>query len=291
MKKIINKVFLGMFLIGSVLLLINIYGLFQPLGNDEIYSETHVLHKNDIDKNAQALLKEVLSEKNITDRKEYIKKVVLAVNKSIAHYWWEEGRIKYNLTIPIYKNFILWFKQFTDARHYKFYEFCDYKKALERKVGLCSQHAITVCGILNEKKIPCKIVALSGHVVAMAEVEPEKYWILDADYDVIVPLHIDEIEEDPSVIIPYYKDKIAYSNYALSQVENNNGENTDVNVITLEKLVSIFGKKGNFIIDGVEKYCGKKFSCEERAAYLIWIIPLLLILPFLLSKIKKLVNT
>ncbi len=286
-KNLRNKIFLIAFISGMALLALNIYGLFIPLGNADIYSEQHTLYKNDVDKNAQSLLNEVINEKKITNREEYFKKVVLAVNKNIAHYWWNEGRVKYNLTIPIYKNYILWFKQFTDSRHYKFYEFCNYKRALKRKVGLCSQHAISVCGILEAKKIPCKIVALSGHVVAMAEVKTDKYWVLDADYDVILPYSIDEIEQNPSIIIPYYKGKMPYSNYALQKNEKGESKNAFVNAISLEKMVDIFGPEGNYVVSSVEKYCGDKYFFEEMSFYLIWIFALLLILPFVVVNLLK----
>lgn len=193
MKGVPQKIYLIASVIGVVLFLINIYGLFIPLGNDAIYSNKHVLHENDVEKNAQPLLKEVLQQEKIVDRKVYFKKVVHAVNKNMAHYWWHEGLSEYNLTIPIYKNYIIWFRQFTNPEIYKF---CDYKRALERKVELCSQHAIIVSGILNDKKIPNKMVGLTGHLVVMAEVSSGKKWILDGDYDVIVPCSIDEIEKD-----------------------------------------------------------------------------------------------
>ena len=87
MKSILKKISIAAFMIGCILLLINIYGLFIPLGNNDIYSDKHVLHKNDIEKSAQPLLEEVLQQEDITDRKVYFKKLVHAVNKNMAHYW------------------------------------------------------------------------------------------------------------------------------------------------------------------------------------------------------------
>ena len=78
-------------------------------------------------------------------------------------------------------------------------------------MGLCSQHAIIVDGILKDKNIPSKIVRLTGHLVVMAEVSSDENWILDSDYDVIVPYSLTEIEKDSTIIIPFYKDKILYS--------------------------------------------------------------------------------
>ncbi len=286
MKSVFEKISIVAFVIGSILLLINIYGLFIPLGNDDIYSNEHVLHKNDIEKDAQPLLKEVLEQEKIVDRKVYFKKVVHAVNKNMAHYWWGEGRTKYNLTIPIYENYIIWFKQYTNPDIYKFYEFCNYNRALERKVGLCSQHALIVDGILKDKNIPSKIVRLTGHLVVMAEVSDDENWILDSDYDVIVPFSLAEIEKDSTIIIPFYENNIDYSSYAISQVENNKGQDTDVNILTLNQMINIYGKKGNSMADGVEEYWGDKCFYESMSYYLIWLIPLILILPLFMFRIK-----
>ena len=258
---------------------INIYGLFRPLGNDAIYEEEHTLFNNDIDSTSSQLSDEVLHEENIKNREVYFQKLVEAVNKNIAHYWRGEGRTKYNLTIPVYENYILWLKQFTDAKHYKLYEFCDYKHALERKIGLCSQQAIIICGILEDKHIPAKIVALSGHVVATAEVKKGDWWILDGDYGVIIPKSIEEIEKDSTLIIPYYKDKMNYNTFSTTQNQNN--------PIPLERLVKIYGADGNFVISGVKEYCGNRYSFEKMSYYLIWIIPLIFILPFLILLMKK----
>ncbi len=279
MKKYIYKTSKILFTIGIILLCINIYGLVKSLGNDAIYKEEHILFNNDIEPTSSKLLDEVLHKENIKNREEYFQKLVKAINKNIAHYWRGEGRTKYNLTIPIYKNYILWFKQFTDSKHYKLYEFCDYEHALERKVGLCSQHAIIICGILEDKHIPAKIVALSGHVVAEAEVKNGDWWILDGDYGVIIPKSIEEIEKDSTLIIPYYMDNMNYNRFSITQNQNN--------PIPLERLVKIYGADGNFVINSVKGYCGNRYSFEKTSYYLIWIIPLIFILPFLISSIKK----
>lgn len=280
MKQIFLKVSYLLFLIGLVLLLINIYGIFRPWGNDEIYSEQHSLFKTDILKSAKNDIDILLKQDSIRNRQEYFKSLVLAVNKSIAHYWSEEGRTKYALTIPVYKNWILWLKQFTNPHRFKYYEFCDYKKALERGVGLCSQQALIICGILKEKGIDCKIVMLSGHVVAMAEIETGKFWILDGDYGVILPYSISEIENNPAIVKPYYSGKLNYNNYSVSQNKNN--------PIPLNRIVEIYGKKGNAICNGVKAYKGEKiFLMEKRSFYLIWIIPFLLMLPLFIQKYKR----
>ncbi len=279
MKQALKTIAYLLFFIGFALTLINIYGVFRSWGDDEIYTEKHSLFENDIQKKAKSDIDKLLKQEKIDNRELYFKKLVAAVNSGVAHYWSEEGREKYNLTIPIYKNWILWLGQFTNPKRNKYYEFCDYKKALDRRVGLCSQQAIIICGILNEKGIDCKMVGLRGHVVAMAEISTGKYWILDSDYGVIIPYSIREIEENPSIVESYYSDKLRYNHYSLSQNKNN--------PISLKRMIEIYGKEGNRVGDGVEGYKGKKAVLKEkRSFFLIWIIPVLLMFPLLIIKIK-----
>ncbi len=282
MKKKIYRISLLLFYPAIVLLAMNFYGLFRPLGNEAIYSEQHSLFKDDVDRNAEKSIRELLKQDNIADRKAYFQKLVLAVNKTIAHYWSDEGRTRYHLTVPVYENYILWLNQFINPDRYKYYEYCDYRHALERKVGLCSQQAIITCGILEEKDIPCKIAGLKGHVVAMAEVQNGQYWILDSDYGIVIPYGIQQIEKDPSLVTPFYSGKLTYNDYSISQNKNN--------PIPLDKLIKIYGAEGNHIFNGVKDYCGNKYYKEKASYYLIWIIPLILMLPFLILTFHKNVN-
>ncbi len=263
--------------IGIILLMINIYGLFIPFKNEAIYEEEHVFFKNDIDRSYEYLISDILNEE-ITDREDFFRKLVIAVNKNMAHYWRDDGRFKYNLTVPFYKNYLLFMASYFMPKVFKKYEFCDYRLALERGVGLCSQHAIVICGILEEKGVPCRIVALSGHVVAMAEVKNDKWWILDGDYGVIIPYDIVQIEKTPSLVVNYYKDKLDYSDHAIKTGS----------FIPLLRLVEIYGKEGNRILKGVKEYCNiKKWIIEKSSFYAIWIIPLILMLPLIIKKVKE----
>lgn len=104
---------------------------------------------------------------------EYIVKLNNAINKGIAHYWADEGILKYNIRIPIYENYLLFLASYTSPRLFRKYEYCNYRKAVERGIGLCSQHAIIISKILEENGINSKIIGLSGHVVTMAQIHKE----------------------------------------------------------------------------------------------------------------------
>ena len=277
MKKRLNRmVIVGFFGIGAFRLLISVYGLFVPLENAEIYEENHTLFRNDVARVSEYQINDILNEE-ISSRGLFFERLVSTVNGNIAHYWEDEGRFKYHLTVPIHENYILFTAGLFLPRLFGKHEYCDFRRALERGVGLCSQHAITICGILEERRIPCKILGLSGHVVAMAEVENDKWWILDGDYGVIVPYDIQRVEEDPSIISPYYEGDLNYSDYAMETGA----------FIPLQRLVEIYGKEGNIVAEGVKGYSGPKCIIETVSYYAIWVVPFFYMLPLVCVEIFR----
>lgn len=259
------------FFIGIFLIIINITGLFISLRNDEIYQEENTGFKNDITITEEQLY-DVINNSNIK-RELYLVKLTEAVNKGIAHYWSDEGIGKYNLRIPVYENYLLYLAGIAIPRLYQKYEYVNYKKAIERGVGLCSQQAIIVSEILREKGIKSQLIGLAGHVVVAAEVDEKvnKWWVLDPDYGVVIKRNIDEIENDTRIIEDYYA-KNGFSRQ------------------TIASLRKKYGKKGNFI-STVKEYNGSinkyvsliKYYIEYISYILIWFIPLFFMAPYCLK--------
>ena len=50
------------------------------------------------------------------------------------------------------------------------------------------------------------MVSLAGHMVATAQVDEksDEWWILDADFGVVIEHNIDEIEQQPEIISSFY---------------------------------------------------------------------------------------
>lgn len=98
-------------------------------------------------------------------------------------------------------------------------------------------------------------------------------WILDPDFNVVMPLSLSEIEMSPSIVKPYYAGKL--------------GKNRNA---TVDLISSLYESAGNVIYPlGVSGYtdCSVKKILVERASYvLVWIIPFLLMLPFALSALN-----
>jgi len=254
-------------------LLINIIGLFTSLRNDDIFKE-------DIDPRFAITLSYEKSIEKMREIWQYkdVKQKLIDANKiaheGIAHYWIPEGIDKYNLRIPIFENYVLFALGYIYPQ-FEMYEFCDlWEKGLERGVGLCSQKSIVLSGMLTEMNIQNDIVGLGGHVVVQALVDEgsDEHWILDPDYGVVIIHDMKTIEENPDIVQPIY--------YQAGFLRRN--------------MVSIYSKDGNIIYkDGINGYPGCSFQriLVFNLFYVVkWALPLILIIPFLIKDLKKLIK-
>jgi hypothetical protein len=258
----LRRLLLSLFIIGLLLLVINISGLFINLRNNDIFQEkfTDNFGIKLSEKQFYSELEKIFS----SDQSDSFKAIStsLLVNKSLAHYWRDEGISKYNLTIPVYENYILFSLAKINPGSYQKHEYLNWKKAIERGVGLCSQHAIIVSEILNERGIKSKLIGLSGHVIATSEIRENKWILLDPDYGVNIPFNIGEIESDTEIIEPYYKSE----GYSSEKIET---------------LKRIFGKEGNYVSENAAKYSGNRGKIENRSYLFIWFLPIILISPYI----------
>ncbi|MGQ0749518.1 MAG: transglutaminase-like domain-containing protein [Betaproteobacteria bacterium] len=261
----------GLLCLAIVLISSNVAGLITSLRNDEIFSEKNVLFPDDITLTARQVHDVIAAP--AADRKSYAMAVSHAINKGVAHYLWlDEGIEKYNLRVPFHENYILFVASYLIPQYYRKYEFRDYRRAIERGVGLCSQHAIIVAEILRKKGLASGIVSMPthadmpGHVVATARVDDARneWWILDADYGVVVPHGIEAVRAQPSIVAPYYRRR-GYDEQ------------------TVATLVSNYAKDARVFPDGAKNYGVMTYWAEAIAYALIWIIPGFLAIPFVLT--------
>jgi len=253
-------------LLGIVLIFNNLVGVFYSLRNPAIYKEPGNEFSDDITLSQEQFYQALETVKG--DRQQVLRQITTFVNKGIAHYWKDAGIDKYHLRIPFYENYILNVASYIYPKIFLHYEFMDYRRAIERGVGLCSQQSIILSELLRQRGIATKIVGLDGHVVVTAPVDDANtvWWILDPDYGVVIPHSLSEIEKDSRIIGPYYSLK----GYSDQQIDN---------------LVDIYSSKGNVVVDRVRDY--SQFYFEIAAYLLIWVIPVLLILPYLYLLLKR----
>jgi hypothetical protein len=234
--------------------------------NPEIYTERQTSRLNDITLKYPEIKKEMVRNDHESN-KEFALKINKLVNEGFSHYWHNEGVSKYHLRVPVWENYILYLASFIHPEKYKKYEFCNYRKDLERGVGLCSTHSIIVKGILNDNDINASLWDIAGHVVVRAKVGKDEWYILDPDFGVVIPYDISDIEADPEIVRPYYKDMADLY------------RKTAKDPYTTDHVVEIYEKEGNHIYT-------MNNSFENFTYVFIWILPFLFILPYFLGFIK-----
>jgi len=254
----------GLFLLG-----INIYGLFKCMRNPAVYSEEKTLRNriNDISIQYPEIL-DLLKRKDNESDVDFGIRINKVVNDGFIHYWKEAGIKKYYMRVPVWENYLLNFASWICPRKYNTYEFTNYKKNLERGVGLCSTHSIIVKGVLRDNGIKAELMDVGGHhVVVRAELNDTATYMLDPDFGIVVPYDTASISANPELV------RAAYSSMAsLYYPDAKDPYTPDI-------LVDIFGRK---------KYIYTVENPFEGFSYwAIWIIPFLLMLPAGINMIRK----
>jgi len=257
------------FFLGLFLLALNIFGLFRTMRNPDIYTEENIIknRKNDITIRYPEV-KKLLLKKPGESNEAFAIRINKVVNDGFCHYWKDAGISKYHERVPAWENYLLFLASYIDPKDYRKYEFSDYKKNLERGVGLCSSHSIVVKGVLNDYGIDASLWDIAGHVVVRANVDEKKWIILDPDFGVVVPYDTAAIQDNPELVRPAYQNMAAL--YYPDAIEP----------YTTDHVVEIYGREGNHVYT-VDNWF------EYFSYWAIWIIPVLLMLPYTLQLIRR----
>ena len=253
-----------MFVLGLTLLLISVFGLFKSLRNEELYSEI-TPYKDDISIRFEEAKKQ-WKQGDMESDKEFATRVTMLVNNSMAHYWRDEGIKKYYMRIPVWENYILSFRQWIAGQ--KKYEFRNYKKVIERGVGICSQPCIGLKYLLNANGIEADLWDLQGHIVVGATFDDETEYTLDPDYGYVIPYGMSALQDNSELVWEAYK---SHDEVYASHVKEHKHT---------EDIVNMYAQEGNNIY-----YMKKPF--EDFSYYAKWILPFLLILPYLSSTLLR----
>lgn len=240
--------------VSALLLAINLVGLTVSLRNSSMYTiPVRYGGKERLALHTPEQVYEQMFQRPDENRKAYLARLNDLIFEGTIHYWEDAGMVAYNLQVPIYENYILFFDHYGELYH-----FCDARRAIERGATVCTQSSIILLSILHEQGIDAKEYALGGHTVALVEVDPaaDEWWFADADFGTIIPIDYRQVENDPALILPYYQD----AGYADEPK-------------LLGTIVGYYGPEGNYSQGGIVnfKYCDR----EALAYQLKWAIPIL----------------
>ncbi len=252
---------------GLVLLAFNIYGLFMSLRNPALYSEEGTRRVNDLVTPYPELLESFKRRPGEKDM-DFAIRINQAVKDGFLHYWEDDVISKYYLTVPPWENYLLTVASVVKPKKYRKYEFSDYRKNLERGTGLCSTHCTILKGVLNKNGIYAELLDLGGHVVITARIGDGPDFILDPDYGIHIPYTRARIEADPEITRPFYA-AIADQYFPGRQDR-----------YTTDVVVGLYEKNRNHIYSTYNWF-------EEFSYIAVWIIPFLLMFPWLYSRLRS----
>ncbi|VAW76153.1 hypothetical protein MNBD_GAMMA13-32 [hydrothermal vent metagenome] len=155
----------------------------------------------------------------------------------------------------IFENWILWIYAITKG----YYEWSDTKRAIKLGGGFCSQHAIVFNNLLRKQGIKSRILGLQGHVVNETLINGQ-WKVYDPDYNIVFNATLQDLENNPTQ---------AYQTYLASGAPDSTAKNFEQAFAT---------EADNFRYKKTVAYRGEKYYIEITSLYLVWIIPILLIL-------------
>jgi hypothetical protein len=252
----------SLFALGIFLLALDIFGLFKSMRNEALYSEV-TPYRNDITVRLEDAKKQFDRKENETD-KDYALRECMLFNHAMAHYWKDEDIRKYHMRVPLWENYLLTIKEWITGN--KKYVFRNYKKAVERGVGICSQPCTALQDLLQEKGIKADLWDIAGHVVVGVKFNDGSEYTLDPDYGHCIPYGMTAIENNPELARPTYANQDEVYEPGLKDHKHTND------------ILEEYGKEGNHIYTMAKGF-------ENFSYVAIWIIPFLLVLPWLLKRL------
>ena len=239
---------------GFLLLGLNVAGSFIPLRRPNL--------QNELGRRPELTEPpwEAFSRTGQEPVRDYVTRLTNLVHRSTVNYWDDEGIDRYHLRVPVYENYLLFIASYLKPKEYRKYEFCNYQKALDRAIGLCSQRSIILAEILRRNGVGSAIVGFAGHVVVTAQIDTDhdKWWVADPDHGVVINRDTAEIQRDPEVIKPFYSDR---------------GYDAE----TIRNLTMIYALQPTISASTKEYRTWKVYYFEYLSYVLIWIIPVALI--------------
>lgn len=244
------------------ILLLNAIGFLVPLRHPEVNGYVDfAMTSNRTAEDTLGRLQMLSTNRDDLSRQEFVFQATKFIHEGMAHIEPGEVSLKgfehFGMTVPITENWILWLLRYLKPDTYEDYEFCSYRKAVERGTGRCGQQALALVSYLSQNEINTGFVALGGHAIAAAEVSPNEWHLLDPDYGGVIPFDHEQAQKAPERVLPYYWNQ---------------------DIVLERNLLANYATDNTFKPGGVEARYGRACYIEHAAYVLKWLAPLLLLL-------------
>ncbi|WP_152638740.1 transglutaminase-like domain-containing protein [Marinobacter santoriniensis] len=252
-------------MIGFALMALNIYGLTQSLRMPELgVKELEKLRfvPNEV-WDSKTSLKAISNLKSVTKPTKLANRATLLVNKSLVHVDWPEvDPVAYRQLVPPWENIFLWgVGEFSGLPQFERYHYTDYRRTIERGIGICGDAATVLSSVLGRFGIPNNIISFDGHVIVEYQARNNEWLLLDPDFGVVLGHSLAVVREKPEVVRQAYLS----AGYSAGEVED---------------LIKIYsGRYKKF--DDTYGFMAKRYIFERLTYVLKWILPILLMFPIL----------
>ncbi|MDP5033270.1 hypothetical protein [Paraglaciecola sp.] len=257
---------LALFVLGCLLLIVNLYGLTQEI-RPSSFSPAELRFKNESTLSFEDSYSKIKRENSETDL-EYALRINELVSDSLIHVQWNKiNTHTSHQLIPVWENYILFLMgKFSNIPEYERYHFANYKRSLKRGIGVCGDASMVLSQLLDKHGIENKIISFPKHVVVKTDINGAP-WILDPDFGVAINSPIYDLKDLKDDV------ELAYLNKGYSSGD-------------LTSLDDAF--KDDFEEwNGVSHFITNKYYFEIVSYWAKWLIPIFLILPFSLMKLKS----
>lgn len=246
---------------GIALLSINLYGLFADIRKDDLGQEEPELLRfaGDVPLSYRESLAK-LGDIQQLDGLEYALEANQLVQQSLSHiHWHRVDPIEYRQLIPVWENYFLYFTGlFSNLPQFERYHFVDYRRSLERGIGICGDASMVLSQMLDKKGIENRIVSYGGHVITEVTLGDNQKLLLDPDFGVNLDMSLADLQARPAdAYLPYieagYKEKEALA------------------------LVRIYTTR-HTTYDSVYAFMPRRYLFEYGSYILKWLVPAFLLL-------------
>jgi hypothetical protein len=255
LKKALGLVLIG---VGIILTFCNLIGIF-------IYTTVEKMNPCPVEISKQNISEEQFWNKAYRKSNEPIKAYVDRLTGLVSD---RMILIDPKFTQPtFFENWILWiYSQYKGQ-----YEWIDSKKAIRLGGGFCSQHAIVFNNILREQNIESRILSLNGHVLNEVLIDG-KWRVYDPDFNVIFDESLKELEDNSNRV---------YRAYWMAG--RTHEESTYLEMI-------FASHEDNWHFSTSKHFAIKNYIIETVSIYLIWVIPILLIIIGFIIQRSSMIN-
>ena len=250
--------------IGTGLLLLNLYGLHDLPDRHPKAMSYAGKHKNALPHLTHQQMLEALSKVPKTSDYAYLQTVNRIFASGIVRHW--PNTYDSDAALTFKENWVIaglsqaeYFlvqAGLLDRYRFALAERRGWETIASKGIGFCSQIAFAVSDYLGDQNIETQMVGLDGHVIAQAKIANRKY-LLDPDYNVVMPFGIRKAETDQALVSSHYQQ----AKYPKSKADS---------------VAKIYGEEGNRV-GSSDSYHPSVAAIFYTSEILKWLIPVLLI--------------